>query len=274
MAFTPYLFIGIGSTSAYFTLREAYLHEFQVHLDGAQSRLESEVRSAHLFNLSQDASEAFRKAEEFAEEMGMELRTTLDQIQIQMREIKRATAEQIVERARIEKQREDEWAAARAADLAEKLSLVKDGKFPIGPYRGLTFEEADRGYLDWLMRTLPDFEEESLMRAIAEAVNATCSHLRFPIPDPVMVVGAAKKRMLFDVTVTRCSYFDRPSWNGYGYERVFVTTMVTSEGACLVCFSPSFYPDLGDELKIKATVKEHSEYEGQAQTVVQRVAIQ
>lgn len=29
----------------------------------------------------------------------------------------------------------------------------------------------------------------------------------------------------------------------------------------------------GEELKIKATVKEHAEYRGQAQTVIQRIAV-
>ena len=44
-------------------------------------------------------------------------------------------------------------------------------------------------------------------------------------------------------------------------------------GACLVSKSGAFYAEEGEELKIKATVKEHAEYLGQAQTVVQRIAV-
>lgn len=269
MPFTPYLFIGVGETGAFFTMRETYLHES--FIEGARH---TEVRSMHHFNLSQDADEAFRKAEEFAEAHAMELRTSRDDLAEKMREIQRATAEQLAERQRRYEQQQADWAAERAAALQAKLDTVAEGKFPIGPYQGKAFEEAERGYLDWIMRKLPEFEAESLMRAIAEAVTATCAHLLLPVPDADKLVGEPKKRMQFDVTVVRSVYFDRPSWNGWGYERVYVTTMVAKDGACLVCFSTSFAPQVGEEIRIKATVKEHSDYNGQAQTIVQRVAVQ
>lgn len=269
MAFTPYLFIGVGETGAFFTLRETYLHEF--HLEGSRH---TEVRSMHHFNLSQDADEAFRKAEEFAEAHAMQLRTSREDLADKMREIQRATADQLAERERRYKQQQEDWAAERAAALQERMNTIAEGKFPIGPYRGKEFEEAERGYLDWLMRKLEEFEDGSMMRAIAEAVATSCAHLRLPDADPSKLVGEPKKRMQFNVTVIRSAHFDRESWNGWGYERVYVTTMVAQDGACLVCFSSSFSPEVGDELCIKATVKEHSEYQGQAQTIVQRVAVQ
>lgn len=268
MAFTPYLFIGVGETGAFFTLRETYLHEF--HLEGSRH---TEIRSMHHFNLSQDADEAFRKAEEFAEAHAMQLRTSREDLADKMREIQRATAEQREERERMQRRREEEWEEERAAALQAKLDMIAEGKFPIGPYQGRQFDEAERGYLDWMMRKLPEFEEGSLMRAIAEAVATSCAHLRLPDADPSKLVGEPKKRMQFNVTVIRSVHFDRESWNGWGYERVYVTTMVAQDGACLVCFSSSFSPEVGDELCIKATVKEHSEYQGQAQTIVQRVAV-
>lgn len=284
MAFTPYLFIGIGETGAFFTLRETYEHKIYTRgggdmggavLNGVyQGSVQVEIRSMHHFNLSQDADEAFRKAQEFAEANAMELRTSREELDEEMRKIQRATAEQRAERERMQRQREEQWEAERAAALQAKMDTIAEGKFPVGPYQGKEFAEADRGYLDWLMRTLESFEEGSLMRAIAEAVTATCAAMRLPVPDASKLVGEPKKRMQFDVTVVRSAYFDRESWNGWGYERVYVTTMVDADGACLVCFSSSFSPEVGEELTIKATVKEHSEYQGQAQTIVQRVAVQ
>jgi hypothetical protein len=44
-------------------------------------------------------------------------------------------------------------------------------------------------------------------------------------------------------------------------------------GACLVS-KGRFYAEKGASLTIKATVKEHGEYNNEKQTIVQRVAVQ
>lgn len=277
--FTPYLFISVGETGAFFTLRETYLHYIPgagdmgnaVHNGVYQGS--TEIRSFHHFNLSQDPDAAFQKAEDFANANGYKLATTRETMIQEMRDIKRSTAEQLAERERIQQEKNEAWEAERQIRLQERIDLIKSGQFVFGPYVGQKFVDADVGYINWLMNKVEDFEEGSLVRITAEEVIKTCQHMKLPEPDKTMVVGEPKKRLTFDVTVIKSVYFDREGYTG-GLERVYVTTMVTSEGACLVVFSPAFSEEVGTQLKIKATVKEHSEYNGQAQTIVQRVAIQ
>lgn len=45
------------------------------------------------------------------------------------------------------------------------------------------------------------------------------------------------------------------------------------EGAAIVSKSASFWAEEGEEFVLKGTVKEHGEYKGEAQTIVQRVTI-
>lgn len=272
MAFTPYLFIGVGELGCFFTLREAYLHEQWV--GGQGGYLHKEVRSFHHFNLSQDADEAFEKAKASADRFALELRTTRESLAEEMNAIHRATAEQLERRAREQKEREDQWAAERAAEEERKRQVILSGKFAFGPYSGKQFEEAPRGYLSWLMDTLPAFEEGSLMKLTAQEVARRVPHLALPKPHATLTVGEPKKRLTFEVTVVRVRYFDREAYMSYGrLERVYIVTMVDkATGACLLSKSTAFAPEEGEELKIKGTVKEHSDYKGQAQTVLQRIA--
>lgn len=286
MSFTPELFIDIGEQACFFTLRETYLHT--VHIPGPgpmgnavlngvyQGSTHTEVRSFHHYNLSQDPDEAFEKAQAAAERMGLHLNTSRESLMDELNKIRRANAEELERRERERREREERWAAEREAEEARKRELVRSGKFAIGPYAGQEFTEAPRGYLSWLMDTLPDFEEGSLMKLTAEQVTRQVPELALPKPDPELLLGEPKKRMTFEVTVVRRRYFDREAYMSYGaYERVYIVTMVDkATGACLLSKSAAFSPDEGEELTLKGTVKEHSEYNGQAQTVLQRIAIQ
>ncbi len=268
--FTPYLYIGIGETSAFFTLRETYLHE--TWYEGQRN---CEVRSFHHQNLSQDPGEAFEKATKFSDNMGLELRTTREAIERELREIRRASAEEIERRQREAVEREERWAAERQKRFEDQVALAQQGIFPFGRYEDERFEDIPRGFLSWIVRAQETFEEGSTIRAVAKILSAKYQHLLLPTPDPDAVIGQPKQRLVFDVTVTRVHPYTRPSFSGYGEEVVYITTMVCNETkACLICFSGAFCPEEGAKLEIKATVKEHTEYKGQAQTVVQRVAIQ
>ncbi|CAO77798.1 hypothetical protein [Pseudomonas virus Yua] len=233
-----------------------------------------EVRSCHVKNLSQDPDEAFEKAQEASERMGLKLTTSRDSLREEMNAIHRANAAELERREREQKEREDRWAAERAAEEEAKRQTILGGKFAFGPYVGKEFHEAPRGYISWLIDTLPDFEEGGLMRLTAQEVARRVPHLALPKPKPGLYVGEPKKRQTFDVTVVRRYSFARDAWNGYGIETVHIITMIDkATGACLVAKSGAFYAEEGEELKIKATVKEHAEYRGQAQTVVQRIAV-
>jgi uncharacterized protein (DUF3820 family) len=267
--FIPSLYIGIGETGALFTLRETYEH---VHY--GREGVERSVRSFHHFNLSQDPDEAIAKAQGYSEQMGVKLSTTRDQLVSEMREIKRATAEQMNERRIKEEQRQAEWDAQREAWNKERDEKIASGIFTFGPFAGKRFEEAPRGYLTWLMDKASDFEVGSVIRITADAILRLVPHLALPKPDKTAIVGQPKQRLTFDVIVVGSRHFTRAAFSGYGVEVVYVTTMVDkATNACLVVFSGAFNPEEGDELKIKATVKDHDEYKGQAQTIVQRVTV-
>lgn len=285
MSFTPHLFISIGQTGAFYTLRETYEHESYIRgggdmggavLNGVyQGRVHVEVRSMHHFNLSQDLDEALAKAATFAENSGLELRADPDALACEMRSITRASAEALERRKREQEEREAAWAAEREAAREERVAMATKGVFPVGPYRGKEFKEAPRDYLTWLGRGYERFEEGSIMRTLGLAIAQKVPELLLPAPDSAATLGKPKERLRFAVTVVRCAHFDRQTYNGYGYERVYITTMVDQvTNACLVVKSTSFSAEPGDELRIKGTVKEHSEYKGQMQTVLQRVVVE
>jgi hypothetical protein len=86
-------------------------------------------------------------------------------------------------------------------------------------------------------------------------------------------VGEVGKRMTVTVTVERQNVFYRRDFTGYGEEAVYVTTMRTADGNAIVVKSPRFSAEVGETLVLTATVKEHSEYRGERQTLVQRPTV-
>ena len=86
-------------------------------------------------------------------------------------------------------------------------------------------------------------------------------------------VGTVGERLTVDVTVDRVASFSRPSFRTGREETVWIITMRDAEGNAIVSKSPSFHAEQGAKLTIAATVKEHADYRGEAQTVVQRVSV-
>lgn len=279
--FTPKLFVGIGETGAFFTLRETYEHKTYSPGEGAmgnavvngvyQGSCHTEIWSFHHFNLSQDADEAFEKAVECSHNMGLELISTREELDFNMREIKRATAAELEERKAREERMKQEWEEQLKVWQEEKIQKIADGIYPIGAFIDKKFEEASVGYINWLINKVETFDAGSILQLMAQAVKERCSHLMLPVAEVDKVVGQPKQRLEFNVTVTRVASF--PVNIGYVTEMMYITTMVTDDKVCLVCKSSSFRADVGEKFKMKATVKEHGEYQGQAQTVVQRITI-
>lgn len=271
--FIPTLYIGIGAQSNYYTLRETYLYEQWV--GGQGGYMAKEIRSYHHKNLSQNLNEAIAKATEYSEFYGVELRVNKQDLEQEMNEIRRATAEQLARR----KEEEANWKAEREAfyeqQKQERLTLqhqqISEGKFPFGPYANKPFTDAPVSYVNWFMKS--EFEEGTIIHKVKLALLEKHINLLLPEPDKDKLVGEPGKRLAFVATVVKQAHFDRIGFNGWTIERVFVTTMVTNNSECLVVFSTAFYPEVGDTIKFKATVKEHSEYNGQAQTIIQRVTV-
>jgi uncharacterized protein (DUF3820 family) len=268
--FVPNLVIGVGATSAYFTLRETYLHYFTVH--GFPM---SEVRSFHHFNLSQDAEEAFEKAKNYSKQMGVPLRNqSAEELRTEMREIQRATAEEMEYRAKIQAEREARWEEERKEREKQKFDLIKQGIMPFGQYIGEKFSDLPMGYVTWFVKTRSEFEPESLIYALSVELEAQVPSMILPDPNPTATIGKEKQRLEMTVTVVRTVVFQQPSFSGYGMDAKCMSIMVEKETkACVVCFSTSFWPEVGKEMKIKATVKEFKDYKGQQQTIVQRIKV-
>ena len=262
MGYTPKLFIGIGATNAFYTLRETYLYERVVG-----QRIEREIRSFHHFNLSQDVDEAIEKAAEASLRMGVEFNQTRDSLVSEMREIKRATADQLAAREAAYKEQTEFYEALRAQHKAEQEQGLRAGEITFGRFNRYKVADLPRDYITWVVKKLAEFEEGSLMRLLAEILRDNHADKMLPEPDADKVVGEPGQRVELDVEVLRIY----PCQSDFG--TLYIITMVTAERACVVSKSTSFHTEVGKRLKIKATVKKHDNYKGQAQTQVQRIKV-
>lgn len=260
------LYIGIGHKSCYFTLRETYLHYGRGEVLNGVFTGTVEERSFHHFNLSQEPAEAFAKAQEAAFKMDLPLTSTLEGIQIELNTIHRITQE-MLDRMREESDRNHvRWEAERIASMEEFLAKRQ---YPIGKYKGQEYAAAPLSYINWVVNA--SFEPESPLTRVAAEIRALHPELILPVPHPTNTVGELGQRLYFTATVIRSAYYDRESFRGM--ERVYLTVMVTPDRTCLLCKSTGFNPPVGKVLDFKATIKGFSEYQGQVQTVIQRLTI-
>lgn len=259
--FQPAMFIGVGALNCFYTLRETYLHEWY---EG--NRRYTEVRSRHHYNLSQDAAEAVTKATEAAAREGLPMRSTVEGIQQELNEIKRAGAEEMARRQRAIEEREAQWAAERVKTDEQLREVIAAGFFPFGRFVGEAFEKADPGYINWMMDKVADFEDGSMLRLIAEKLIADYPELRLPVPVNGKYMGAVGARCEFSATVVRTFCFDSQ------FGRVYIVKMVTPDGCCVVS-KGRFFAEVGETIKAKGTIKGHDLYKGDSQTSINRVAL-
>lgn len=101
-------------------------------------------------------------------------------------------------------------------------------------------------------------------RAQARAEVAAASH-------HVGTLGERLRGLV--VTVERLHSFTRPAFRGFGEDVVYIVTMRDAAGNCIVSKSQSFAAQVGERLTIDATVKDHGDFRGQAQTTIERVKV-
>jgi len=265
MAYVPHLFIGIGADRHFYTLRETYMHV--TYIGGKPYQ---ETRSFHHFNLSQDADEAFAKAQTAADNLALRLTTTRDGLDTAMGDIKRANAEEMERRAEQARVWEAERQAMRHAANLEKMDLIDSGVFAFGRFKGVTFADADPSYLEWFVDRRGEFEAGSLLEYTANAILRLAADRLPAKADPDATLGHPGERIETPVTITRQTSFHRESFSGYGEEKVYVTTMLTPAKVCLVVVSGAFTAKPGASFVLRGTVKTHRDYKGQMQTIIQR----
>lgn len=261
--FEETLFIGIGADTHFFTLRETYLHHFVVHGENHWT-----VRSFHHCNLSTDAAEAVEKAREYSHKYGVPLKTNPETLAKEMLDIKRKNAE---ERAAA-REKEIEDAARRAeweAEREEKINaMLAENKIPFGKYYNYPFDAIPRGYLRWLASNINEFDEGSLIhRTAKKVIEIYGENAGIPVPTPGVVIDEPKARKDFDVTVIRATGFN----SDWGW--VNVVSMVDKATGALLVAKGRFSAKIGDELSIKATIKKVGEYNGEKNTIINRVKV-
>lgn len=180
--------------------------------------------------------------------------------------------------------------------------------FSFGKYKGQKIEEVmkqDIKYLVWFLMQCKEKEEElnefyqnnryakfdqlrsaglwplnkreeyvlnELQPAIWEAYNEWKAAQEPEKPESKHV-GTVKERVELNLKIERISYFD--SQYGYNTVTTWVFTMVDENGNCfLYKGSKHLNRREGDSIKLKATIKEHSEYKGRKQTVIQRPKVE
>ena len=279
MSYSPVVYIDVGATGAFFTLRETYEHVRHIPGEGAfgnaiingvyQGSVEKEIRSFHHFNLSQNPDEAFAKAQAYADANAIKLDSTLEGLGSQLRDIQRANAEEISRREAHYQALRDAWEAERKLEESRLFDVIKAGCVPIGRFTGQFFEQVSRSYLTWLIDSRDTFEVGTLLRALADEVSQDCQDLRLPEPDRSFQYENEGERIEVQATVVRVASFDTD------YGRKYITTLVSNDAnrACIVVKSTSFCRDVGTSVSFKATVKGWENYKGQNQTVVQRVKV-
>lgn len=260
MSFTPQLFIAVGADGHYFTLRETYEKVIRTGINSCRK----EIWSFHHQNLAQDPDEAFAKAVKFSFEYGIQLQQTRDVLEQEMRDIKRANAEERAAREARIKQQQEEYEAHKEGRRLEALNMLSAGAIPFGRHFGVKFEDADIGLINWMMNKRDEFEEGTLIRMTADELVANWTHLRLPVATQGHFPAEEKEKITVNATVVRVGGYE----SQFGYVRV--VTFVTDTGYCLVA-KGKYSSEIGNKVCIKATVKRHGEYNEQKQTEIIRV---
>lgn len=163
-------------------------------------------------------------------------------------------------------EREALWATERAA-RASAFAIEYAGLITAAA----PFMETDRFIKDVMERHLGGSFVS--WRALAAVEQAIINNLkRAERKANSRHVGKVGERLELAVTVVRRSSFDRPCYGAeWRNETVWVVSMTDQDGNTIVSKSTAFYAEKGEAFRIKATVKDHNEYEGERQTLVQRI---
>lgn len=88
-------------------------------------------------------------------------------------------------------------------------------------------------------------------------------------------VGTVGEKITLTAKYDHCAWYETKSFKGWGTDTVYIHTFITPEGNLLVWKTGigNIKVDEGDSVQITATVKEHSEYKGDKQTILTRCKI-
>jgi len=164
-----------------------------------------------------------------------------------------------------------EIAAARAAEAAAKAGAFRAEH---GALLARAEAHMDNEFIaDVITRAI---DRSEITEAQAAAVSTAIDRIesRRALARASRHVGRVGDRLETIVTVERVTSFGRPAFNAsWITETVYVVTMRDAEGNCIVSMSPRFHVEQGARFTLRATIKDHSNYQGQQQTKVTRAKV-
>ena len=94
--------------------------------------------------------------------------------------------------------------------------------------------------------------------------------------DPSQYVGQVGERLDVIVTFKKRSTYEVPSYAGWGTDTVGINVFRDDAGNCFIWKSTSAFFNIAEGLKVRlrGTVKEHSDYKGTKQTILQRCRVE
>jgi len=268
ISFSPVLFVGIGATFGFYTLRETYLHERWV--GGAGGYMDKTVRSFHHRNLANTADLAWTKANEAGKAMGIPMITEREGMEEEMRKLTRASADEMKERAYKAAVEANERSEDNDFYMMLNLTKYPVSEFAGGKYAGKTFAEVnkfDRGYLEWMAsREEFRFPSDELSNL---ALKTFLENYEAVLVANDEHFGELKTRYEFEATIVSTMLID----SDYGGSTL--VKMIDENGYRLATFYSGYKwePKAGEEIRFKATVKKHGDYKGVNETMVNRVAV-
>lgn len=93
--------------------------------------------------------------------------------------------------------------------------------------------------------------------------------------DPSQYVGQVGERLDLVVTFKKRSTYEIPSYAGWGTDTVGINVFKDDAGNCFIWKSTSAFFNIaeGSQVRLRGTVKEHSDYKGTKQTILQRCKV-
>lgn len=126
-------------------------------------------------------------------------------------------------------------------------------------------EQAERDRIEAEKRA----KEEAERKAEEERIKALKAISQF--------VGAVGEKMTTTVTYEGSPYFERRSFSGYGTERCYIHRFRDADGNLIVWKSCCGFPipnaNEGETFVVTGTVKDHSEYKDEKQTLILRAKV-
>lgn len=115
--------------------------------------------------------------------------------------------------------------------------------------------------------------ERAEAQRLAEKAEAEAEAKRLAEKAISQYIGSVGERMSITATYIRSAYFEVPSFRGYGTETMFVHTFKADGNVIVWKTSKALNLECDKEVEITGTVKDHSEYRDEKQTVLTRCKI-